>query len=302
MSRHEHHRTDKLARTLGWVSLGLGATHLLAPDAVRRVSGIDGSPSAKAATKAAGARELVQAALLLGSRRPARWAWTRVAGDALDLALLGKAMTTRSGDDRRRLAAATAAVGGITALDLFTTLNGLRSGREPLSIHASITVNRPRDLVYRFCRDLDNLPRFMTHLESVQPLDERRSRWQGKGPTADLSWVAEIVEDRVGELIAWTSPGRSVTASGSARFADGPAGRGTVVEYTLRYGRPGRALGAAVARMLGEHPEQRIRDDLRRLKQILETGEVLRSEGSPEGTHAPRQRRQRPAQPVGGRA
>ncbi|WP_336213877.1 SRPBCC family protein [Nonomuraea sp. LPB2021202275-12-8] len=296
-------RTDGFARALGWVSLALGAAQLTAPRAISRLSGVDDHPAAARITKLVGGRELMHAALMLGGRQPARWAWSRVAGDAMDLALLGTALTGRSGGRRRRVAAATAAVTGITALDVLCAVRGSRARRGPLKLRASIMINRPRDEVYLFWRDLENLPTFMTHLKSVQVRSERRSRWTAKGPAADLVWEAEILDERAGEVIVWGSVrGSDVTTSGSVSFIDGPNGHGTRVDVTTQYGMPGRTLGAAIARMLGEHPEQQIRDDLRRFKQVMETGEVLRSDASPEGTHTLRQLGQRPAQPVGGRS
>lgn len=296
-------RNDGFARALGWVSLALGTAQLAAPGAVSRLSGVDDSPAAKWITRLAGGREMLHAALLLGGRTPARWAWTRVAGDALDLTLLGTALARRKGGRRRRAAAATAAITGITALDLLCALRGSPPGRGPLRLHASITINRPRQEVYLFWRNLENLPAFMVHLESVHAVGARHSRWRAKGPMTDVEWEAEIVDDREGELIAWSSVGDSaVTTSGTVAFTDGPDGRGTVVDVDMEYTVPGRALGAAVAKMVGEHPDQQIRDDLRRLKQVMETGEVVRSEGSPEGPRASRQIRQRPAQPTGARS
>ncbi|KAB8195465.1 cyclase [Nonomuraea phyllanthi] len=294
-------KSDILARALGWVSLALGAAQLTAPRTVSRLSGVDDSRLAPTAVRIMGIRELMHAAVLLGSRRPAPWTWSRVAGDAMELALLGRAAAARTGRRRRRAVAATAAVSGITALDLAAALyaSGPR-GRRPMRLRASITVNRPREEVYAFWRDLENLPAFMLHLESVRAMGERRSRWRARSPLTDVEWEAEILDERPGELIAWESArGSMVTTSGSVRFADGPAGLGTVVHVTLDYRVPGGTVGTAVARMFGEHPEQQVRDDLRRFKQIMETGEVLVSEGSPEGVRALRQLRQRPAQPVG---
>ncbi|MEQ4725488.1 SRPBCC family protein [Nonomuraea sp. B19D2] len=303
-------KSDTLARALGWVSLALGTAQLAAPRMVNRLSGVDDSRLASTVTRVAGARELMHAAALLGSRRPGPWTWGRVAGDALDLAVLGRAMANRSGRSgrygrrRRRAVAATAAVTGITALDLATALYSAGLGvRRPMRLQASITVNRPREEVYAFWRDLENLPAFMLHLESVRTTGERHSRWRAMVPTADVEWAAEILDEQAGELIAWRSvPGSMIKTSGSVTFTEGPAGRGTTVHLTLEYRGRGRALGAAVARMLGEYPEQQVRDDLRRFKQIMETGEVLLSAGSPEGVRLLSRLRQRPAQPVGGRS
>jgi uncharacterized membrane protein len=300
------HEAGRSARALGWASLGLGAVQLAVPGAVRRLCGVDDSSVARVMVPAAGVRELLHAAVLLGSRRPAPWVWTRVAGDAMDLTALGRAVAHRRGARRRRAAIAVAAVAGITAADLYTAL---RQARRPwphgMTLDAAITVRSPREEVYRFWRDLTNLPRFMIHLESVQVTDERYSYWIARGPgRRTVEWDAEIVEDRPGEIIAWRSGETArVRNSGVVRFADAPGGRGAEVRVELRYDPPGGMAGAAFARLMGEHPEQQVRDDLRRFKQVMEIGEVTRSEGSPEGVRAIRQARQRPARPVetGGR-
>jgi uncharacterized membrane protein len=166
-------------------------------------------------------------------------------------------------------------------------------------LHASITVNKPREVVYRTWRDLTDLPRCMAHLESVAEVERGRTHWRARGPLRrPVEWDAAIVEERSGEVLSWrsVSPGR-VRHAGSVRFFDAPGGRGTEVHVELTYRPPAGRLGAIAARLLGEHPEQQVRDDLRRFKQFLETGEIARSEGSPEGTLAFRQARQRPARP-----
>jgi uncharacterized membrane protein len=306
MTERDRHKLNGLARGLGWASMGLGAVQLTAPDTVRRMSGTDDSLPARVVVPLVGVRELFHTAVLLGSRIPGPWVWTRVAGDAIDLTVLGRAVAHRRGARRRRAMTATVAVAGITAVDLFTAV---RAGRRPwaygLSLHAAITVRRPREEVYGFWRDMENLPRFMMHLRSVEVIDQRRSRWTARGPIGKtVEWEARIVEDRPEELIAWRSAaGAGVRNSGSVSFTDAPGGRGTEVRVELRFDPPGGVVGAAFARLLGEHPDQQVRDDLRRFKQVMETGEVVRSEGSPEGVHAIRQLRQRPARPAmsGGR-
>jgi uncharacterized membrane protein len=305
MTDERQRRAHRLARLLGLASLGLGAGPLTAPDAVSRLSGVDDSRCARAMVRLVGVRELLHAALLLGGRRPAPWVWTRVAGDAMDLTALGVAASNRTRRTRRQVKAVTAAVAGITIVDVYAALRGSRR-RGPTergrTLHAAITVNRPPDEVYRVWRDLENLPRFMIHLESVQSTGDGHSHWRAKSPLrGHVEWDADIVGDRPGELIAWQSTGGAIAGnSGSVRFTEAPGGRGTEVRVELRYSAPGGPAGAAFARLLGEHPEQQVRDDLRRFKQVMETGEVVRSEGSPEGTRALRQFRQRPAQPVTG--
>jgi len=153
-------------------------------------------------------------------------------------------------------------------------------------MHASksVTINRPRDDVYKFWRDFENLPSFMQHLVSVTTSGDGRSRWVAKAPAGTVEWTAELIEDRAGRLISWRSlPGSEISNEGSVRFADAPTDRGTEVRVELSYDAPGGSAGALVAKMFGEEPNQQLRDDLRRFKQVMETGEVVKSDGSLEG-------------------
>jgi uncharacterized membrane protein len=152
-------------------------------------------------------------------------------------------------------------------------------------VSKSVTILRPREEVYRFWRNLENLPRFMMHLESVNVTGDRRSHWVAKAPAGThVEWDAEIVADRASELLSWKSvPGSDVPNEGSVRFADAPADRGTEVRVEFQYDPPAGNAGAIVAKLFGEEPGQQITDDLRRFKQVMETGEVVRSDGSLEG-------------------
>jgi uncharacterized membrane protein len=133
---------------------------------------------------------------------------------------------------------------------------------------------------------LENLPRFMYHLEHVELIGGGRSHWVAKGPAGrSVEWDAELVEDRPGELIAWRSVGRDddVRNSGVVRFVAAPGERGTEVRVELDYDPPGGKAGAMFAKLLGEEPGEQVADDLRRLKQVLEVGEIVRSAASDEG-------------------
>lgn len=167
-----------------------------------------------------------------------------------------------------------------------------------VEVKAAVTVRRPRPEVYAFWWDLEGFPDFMIHLESVQLTGDRHSHWVATAPAGrTVEWEAEIVEERENELIAWRSlPGADVHNEGRVRFVDAPRGQGTEIHVELSYDAPAGAAGDLLAKLFGEQPEQQVKDDLRRAKQILETGEVVRSEGSPEGISARRQARQRPAQ------
>ncbi len=125
----------------------------------------------------------------------------------------------------------------------------------------------------------------MSHLESVTELTEARSSWTAKAPFgAHVSWEAEITQDIAGEIIAWRSlEGSDVNHAGSVAFTALSHGRGTDLKVVLAYEPPAGRLGAAVAKLFGEEPEQQLREDLRRFKQRMETGEVASTEGQPSG-------------------
>lgn len=145
---------------------------------------------------------------------------------------------------------------------------------EGIRVERTITVNRPREEVYHFWRQLENLPRFMDHLESVIVLDEDRSHWVAKAPAGTkVEWDASIQDEIENELIAWRSlPGSDIDNAGSVHFI--PAGDGTEVRVVLSYDPPAGRVGAAVAKLLGEEPEQQVEEDLRRFKQVMEAIET----------------------------
>jgi uncharacterized membrane protein len=162
--------------------------------------------------------------------------------------------------------------------------NGARNAGAIRVAHA-VTINRAPEELYRFWRDFQNLPRFMKHLESVRETGNGRSRWVAKAPGGrTVQWDAEITEDRPNELIAWRSlEGAAVDNVGSVRFDRAPGGRGTIVRVEMRYRPPAGAAGAAVAKLLGQNPGWLVKDNLRRFKQTMETGEVITTEGQPAG-------------------
>jgi uncharacterized membrane protein len=143
---------------------------------------------------------------------------------------------------------------------------------EGIRVEESITISRPREELFAFWRRLENLPQFMQHLESVQPIDERRSHWVAHGPAGTrVEWDAEIHYEMPDEIISWrTLPGAEVDHTGSVHFD--PQSGGTEVRVILRYDPAGGRAGAALAALFGEEPSQQIREDLRRLKQVMEGG------------------------------
>lgn len=162
------------------------------------------------------------------------------------------------------------------------------SAERGIKVEKSITIDKSPEELYSFWRRFENLPRFMNHLESVTTMGEGRSHWVAKAPAGStVEWDAEVYNEKENELIAWRSlDGADVDNAGSVRFEPAVGGRGTTVRVTLRYDPPGGALGAAVARLFGENPEQQIDEDLRRFKQVMEIGEVVSTEGQSSGRAA----------------
>lgn len=157
---------------------------------------------------------------------------------------------------------------------------------QALHVEKTMTVNAPAETVYRFWRDIENLPRFMPHLRSVQRLDDRRSHWIVNGPAGTtLEWDAEIITDIKNEHIAWKSTEHAdVYNTGSVYFRQAPGGRGTEVKVVMSYSPPAGTIGSAIASLFRENPEQHIENDLRRFKSLMEAGEVATTKGQPTGS------------------
>ena len=154
-----------------------------------------------------------------------------------------------------------------------------------IRVEKSVTINSTPERLYSFWRNFENLPRFMDHLESVQVLDSKRTKWSAKGPARiRAEWEAEVINEVPNELIGWRSvDGSRVDNAGSVHFSPATGGRGTEVKVVLRYDPPGGIIGAAFAKLFGEDPKHQIGEDLRRLKQIIETGEVATIENQSTG-------------------
>lgn len=152
-------------------------------------------------------------------------------------------------------------------------------------VDRSITISKGRSEVFAFWRDLQNLPKFMKHLKSVKVTGDKTSHWVAMAPRGrTVEWEAEIINEKPDELIAWRSlPGSTVDNAGSVHFADAAGGRGTVVKVELQYNPPGGPLGALVAKLFGEEPEQQITEDLRSLKAMLESGQIATNTGQASG-------------------
>ena len=213
---------EKIALGLGLFGIGLGVAEIAAPRSLAKLIGVRGDYSGL--LRMLGAREITSGIGILSGRRPnANWLWSRVGGDAIDLALLGAAFRLKR-SNRNKLALATAAVAGVTALDAICSRrlsrrNGVK-GSGAIRVAQSALINRSPEELYRFWRDFQGLPRFMKRLESVRETGDGRSHWVAKAPAGRaVEWDAEITEDRPNELIAWRSlEGADVDSVGSSRI------------------------------------------------------------------------------------
>jgi uncharacterized membrane protein len=303
-------RADSLAQGLGWFSIGLGVAQLVVPRRVARMIGVNDSDRNKAVMRAVGIREIAAGIGLLSDQKPTGFAVARVAGDLMDLAMLSNALRSPV-NDRGKTTLATAAVIGVGALDvlcseqLATTVPKVthpakRSGST--HIRKSVTIARPIEEVYSFWRNFENLPQFMQHLDNVRTTDDTRSHWtakplgeSGNGNANAIEWDVEIIEDRENELIAWRTVGISeLSGRGAVEFRAAPGGRGAEVHADMQFDPPGGPVGAKLARLFRDVPGIKLENNLNLLKQILETGEIVRSDASiHKGPH--------PGQPPGTR-
>jgi uncharacterized membrane protein len=151
-----------------------------------------------------------------------------------------------------------------------------RGWHEAALVGRTVTINRPRAELYAFWRDLRNLALFMENVESVTPIDDLRSHWAVKAPGGrTVEWDSILTEDVEGEVLAWESAeGADIKNAGRIEFRDAPPGRGTEVTATIVYEPPGGDLGKLIAKLFQKEPKIQARRELRRFKQLMETGEI----------------------------
>jgi uncharacterized membrane protein len=265
---------ERLANGLGWFSVGLGLSELVAPGPMAKFIGVRNSSSNRSVLRAFGVREIGAGIGILSQERPSGWMWSRVAGDLLDLASLLSAVASR-GSRGGRLAGSIGAVAGVMALDCYCASQMDRlpqsRGEDQQSRRAShsaiITIDRPAEDLYRQLRD------FM------------RVRGEG-GESRIFTSGVEIAEDPGNQRLGWRArPGAGITVAGSIRFAPAPANRGTIVKAELDSpltGTAGRFAGKLVRFAGGEL----LQNELRKFKQLVETGEIATSDATVEtGIH-----------------
>jgi hypothetical protein len=242
---------DSLARFLGWFSVGLGTVQAAAPRALCTVVGASTKGKAPTIMRLMGLRELAHGVGILARPRPAMWLWSRVAGDALDLGLLGLNAARRP-DGRRRTAFAIVNVLALAVPDVREARHLSRRQGEPRSgklVRKAVTINRSRE--------------------------EVEQRWR----TTEL---AERIE----------------AAGASVRFDEAPGDRGTELAVEFVHDPPAGDLGAVFEKVTARDLATRLADELRLLKQQLETGEIVRSDSTPDGHRLSQHLTQRAAQPL----
>ncbi len=299
---------DGITNFLGWFSIGLGLAEVLAPRSVARLIGVDEERHTRL-LRTYGVRELAAGFGILTRPKPTYWMWNRVIGDAVDLGSLGRAMQADDSDPTR-LRMAMLAVAGVTALDIAKSVR-LTSEKLPaaghdagsysapvyedgtLHLRAVVTVNKPIEQVFSFWKDARNYAQFMDHFESVHPTTGGRSHWKVRGHTGFwVEWDAEVVEEKENELIRWQSLDNwNVQNTGTVRFAPAGGGRGTVVTLEVEYAPKAGAVGGRIGQLFSTIPKTQLGNDLRRFKQLIEIGEIVKSDATavPGLTH--------PAQP-----
>lgn len=160
------------------------------------------------------------------------------------------------------------------------------SNGNAVEVEKAVTVNRPPQDVYNYWRNLENLANFMENVESVKYLGNGRSHWVVKTPLGTrVEWDAEVTKEIENEEISWHSvPAADIENEGTVRFKEAPGGSGTEVTLRIRYYPPAGAAGAAAGKLLGAIVNQQVANDLKRLKQVMETGEQPAAAGQPSGS------------------
>jgi uncharacterized membrane protein len=293
---------SKLGTSLTLMGMGLGLAELAAPVAVGRAVGLgDKGGITGVGMRLIGARGVALGLATLLRRKRSGWLWARVGGDLLDLAFLGLALgqSVRRGRRHRslRLPLALGAVAGMTVVDVVRAVRTTRASREAARTASenipglAVTVDRTVADVYSFLRNPNNLTRFLSNVESVQVRGDGRAELAVKGPVGPrFRCRATILDSQPGESLNWivTTEAGDPFCGGTMRLAKAPGDRGTEIHVALdgMMAAGGGGIGGSIVRLW---TRESMRNDLRRLKQVLEVGEVTRSDASVHrGMHAAR--------------
>ena len=289
---------QKLARVLGWFSIGLGVTEVTAG---RMLADLLGLENRAGLLRVYGLREIATGIGILTSKDAGPWIWGRVAGDALDIGTVATGF--QDGNPKKsNLTLALTSLAGVTAVDLVCALGlsrGIRkeedaeesqtgegaSEASTARVERSLTIEKSAEELYQRWRDLQTLSRVMGHFADVRASGDGQTHWELHGPAGRvLEWDVRTIEDRPGEVLRWqASPDAKVPVEGSVRFRPAPGNRGTVVTLRFQFDPPGGVLGDAAVRLLGGAPGLLASKALRRFKSLVETGEIPTTERQPAG-------------------
>ncbi len=266
---------------LGWFSLGLAAATCLAPRAIGRLTGLG---ERSTLLRVVGLRELASGVGLLTQQNRTPWLLARVAGDVMDLAI---ALSAVGADNPRRARAfaTLGVVGAVTVADLSAWGHAATRSAQQVRVYSAVVVNKSAQECYEFWRDVSHLPKFMHWIETVTPIDERRSRWTVRTPMgARLEWNAELTEDDRSKHLTWRArDNEGMQHMTGVWFGSAKGVRGTLVQASLQHF-PAAARGAlSVRKLFATDPESVLREDLRRFKQLIEAGEIPTTRGQPSG-------------------
>lgn len=279
----------RLPEALAYFSLGLGAAEMTASDTVARLSGIPNTHHGL--IRAMGLREVAAGAAMLSDPLDPKWSWARVGGDAIDLALI--MLSFGSPRARRgRLFASMLTVLGVTALDVLTATFLTRTQTDRVHrrhltrgrgerIEQSIAINCSPDQAYAFIHDFSKWPNIMPNLRTVQQNGDAELHMKAWINRQDVEWRSDVIEDRPNEMISWRARDNgSYLKAGSIKMGWIPGGRGTLVRVEILQ----KPLPVSAA--LDQSLDFRLREGLRRMKALIETGEIPTTIGQPSGRPA----------------
>jgi len=220
-------------------------------------------------------------ASMIGGGTLTLYGLSRISLKGVGLALLGGGLVYRGMSGHSYLYRAL----GITTVEESPSTVWNLPDHSGIRVKRAVTINRSPEDLYRFWHNVENTPRFMKQIASVQARGDGRSHWVAKMTAGtSLEWDAEITDDQENRLIAWRTLGKTTTATaGSVRFTPAPDGRGTVVTLELDYPQFAGEAGVAIGKIFGKVPEQAVREDLRHFKEVMEAGEIPTAEGQPSG-------------------
>lgn len=273
----------QLSEVLGYVGVGIGIAELLMPRAVAQTTGLP-----PRLVRKLGTLEIITSAGILLRPQQSAWRWSRVAGDLFDLYLLAKSGRLLLNN---RLPIITALLAGMTALDVLaaidsgqqnTTQSDLRSG---IRIHKSLSVQRTAEECYRFWRNFENFPQFMHYVQSVQVVDTTHTHWRFRTPQGQqVEWTIELFSDIPSQQLGWrTLADAPIEHVGIVKFSPAYGNTSARLDIEIIYKKSVGKTDHALSQLFAEAPSEQWDEDLRRFKQLIETGEIATTMGQASG-------------------